>query len=175
MNEEVKNTTTEVEEKKPKREPSPGEIKTDLFKRHIQKVIRDKFDIKVSKDTAWQFFKEINEATLQFVVSQEDKRLPLSGVGTYEVIVAKTRGKEKKEGRLVTPRYRFYPSTAMQRTTQEMMGEEPFSEEIKGLGIYEEDGMEHFQQQAVVNNDWLQNQIVPEEEDGEETEEDKEE
>lgn len=167
MAEEVKNSTENTEEKNSKREPTEGEQKTDLFKKHLQKMIKDKFDIKVSKDTAWQFFKEIQEGTLQFVVSQEDKRLPLSGVGVFAVIAAKTRGNDKEDGRQVTPRYRFYPSVAMQRETNELMGEAEFSKEIKALGLYEEEGMEHFQAQAVINNSWLQDQI-PTDEDKEE-------
>jgi hypothetical protein len=152
----------------PKKEKSPGELKTDAFKVHIQAIIKDRLDVKVSKETAWSLFKDVIYGTLQFSCNQEDKRVPLSGVGTFEVIKAGARKSRKEEGKLYTPKFRFYPSTTIEKTLFKLMGEEDIDQAFKGLGIYNtEDALEKFTGQSVVNAEWLAKEIVKKQEEEE--------
>lgn len=145
----------------PKKEKSAGELKTDAFKVHIQSVVKDRLDIKISKETAWSLFKDVIYGTLQFSCNQEDKRVPLSGVGTFEVIKAGARKSRKEEGKLYTPKFRFYPSTTIEKALFQLMGEDELDPTFKGLGTYNtEDALEKATGQAVVNAEWLAKEIV---------------
>lgn len=145
-----------TEAKKAPREKSAGEQKSAAFKVHLQKIIADRLGIKVSKETAWNLFKDLIFGTEQFVVSQDDKRLPLSGVGTFEVIKAGARGAKKEAGALYTPKFRFYPSTTIDTQMCALMGQADIPEDTKFLGVYAgEDALEKFAGQAVANAEWL--------------------
>lgn len=155
---EEKKVPTEVQvEEKEKRERSAGEQRTQAFKAHLQAMIKDRLDVKVSRETAWNMFKDMMFGTLQFVVCQEDKRLPLSGVGTFEVIKAGARGKKKEEGVNFVPKYRFYPSTTIEKLVCDFMGQtEGIPEEVKFLGSYNtEDALDKFTGMTVANAEWL--------------------
>lgn len=168
---ETKNVAKKVEatEPKTKKEPrilSAGEAKTDAFKQHLQVMIKDRLDVKVSKETAWSMFKDFMHGTQQFVVSQEDKRLPLAGVGSFEVISIRARGKKKEETGLDTlAKFRFYPSSTMHTATDYYMGVSELPEDLVGLGLYNmEDPHTHFAPQQEINKTWLSEQRVDEEE-----------
>lgn len=139
-----------------KREKTPGEQKTAAFKAHLQAMLQARLGTKVSKEMAWTIYKDLAFGTLQFVVSQEDKRLPLSGLGTYEIIKAGARGKKREDGKLYTPKYRFYPSTTVDAMVTGFMGEGDIPEGVKFLGLYDkEDALDQFVGQAVANAEWL--------------------
>lgn len=161
---EVTNDSIETTEASEKRQPSAGELRTDRFKQHIQAMLKRKFDIKVSKETAWQFFKEMQVGLIQFVVSEEDKKVALSGVGNYEIILAQARGKAKERGESYLPKFRFYPSTATDRTIRQLMGLDPITEAIEGIGIFDEDSTDHFAAQAVINKEWADKKFAEQQE-----------
>lgn len=151
--------TPETAEETPKKEPrekSAGEQKSAAYKVHLQKIIADRLGVKVSKETAWNLLKDIVFGTAQFVASQPDKRLPLSGVGTFEVIKAGARGAKKEAGALYVPKYRFYPSTTVEKMIEALMGQGEIPEDTKFLGVFNEEGaLEQFVGQAVANAEWL--------------------
>jgi len=139
-----------------KREKSYGELRTEAFKEHLQAIIKDRLGEKVSKETSWNLFKDVLFGTLQFTCNQEDKRVPLSGVGRFEVIRAVARSSKKEEGKKFTPKFRFYPSTSMDTLVQQLMGEKEIDEDFTGLGLYNTpEVLEKVSGQAVVNNEWL--------------------
>ena len=67
--------------------------KTERFKEHVQKIVSDTLGVEVSKEKAWKLFKNIERGTMQFVALDEDNRLPIAGVGTYEIVFSKPTGK----------------------------------------------------------------------------------
>lgn len=153
---ETPTPATDEATKKEPREKSAGEQKSAAYKVHLQKIINDRLGVKVSKEAAWNLLKDIVFGTMQFVVSQPDKRLPLSGVGTFEVIKAGARGSKKEAGAQYVPKYRFYPSTTVEKQMEGLMGQEDIGEDTKFLGVYaEEDALDKFTGQAVSNAEWL--------------------
>lgn len=135
--EKVVEATKEVD----KKEPS----KTDVYKKHLQMIIYQELGVKVSKDKAWGLFKAIQHGTVEFVLNLEDHRLPLAGVGSFEVIETKPRktkaGLDKDgnpiEGAEVwpcVPRYRYYPSTVV----------DGLVEKTYGLGDHDDIKVEHY-------------------------------
>lgn len=143
-------------EERPRREKSEGEMKTDAFKMHLQAIINDTLGVKVSKETSWNLFKTMIYGSLQFTCMQEDKRVPLSGVGTFEVIKAGARGSKKEEGKTNTPKFRLYFSSTLERALEELMGERQIPEDFKGIGLYNTlDALEKASGMAVVNAEWL--------------------
>lgn len=128
--------------------------KTYRFKEHLQAIVRQELGVKVSMDKAWQLFKAINAGTEEFVLnlpSEEGKgkRLPLSGIGTFSVIESKPRGSKAgldKDGNQVgeswpfVPRYRFYPSTAVNKRVEKFYGFGDHDDvELKHYGVFRED------------------------------------
>lgn len=119
--------------------------KTDLYKQHLQRIIYQQLGVKVSKDKAWQLFKGVQKGTLEFVTKLEDHKLPLAGIGTYEIIETKPRGSKAgldKDGKPIegakpwpcVPRYRFYPSSVI----------DDLVEKAYGLGDHDDVKEEHY-------------------------------
>jgi len=115
-----------------------AKTKTDLYKEHLQAIVKQETGQKVSKETAWNLFKAVIHGTVQFTTKQEDNALALAGVGKFEVLMTKPRGSKAgldKEGNPIeganvweiVPRYRFYPSVAINRVVEAAYGlnEEP--------------------------------------------------
>lgn len=121
--------------------------KTDRFKEHVQKIIFQELGVKVSKDKAWSLFKAITHGTFEFVLNEEDKKLPLAGVGTYEILETKPRGSKAgldKDGNPIegaeawecVPRPRFYPSSVMNKMVEQVYGLADHGVEIEHYGIF---------------------------------------
>ena len=126
--------------------------KTDVFKEHVQKIIFQTLGVKVSKEVAWNLFKAIQHGTVEFVINieGENKKLPLAGVGTFEILETKPRGSKAgldPEGNSIegaipwpcVPRFRFYPSVTIDNLVEYSygLGEHEINEdEIKHYGLY---------------------------------------
>lgn len=141
MSEEVKETPAEAVKE---------QSKTDKFKEHLQKIIKTTAGVKISKATAWDLFKEIILGTVEFVENQplekaeegdEEslgvRRLPLAGVGAFEVLNVKPRAskaglKKNEAGEWVrdeslkvwpfVPRFRFRPSSKISERLEKVFG-----------------------------------------------------
>lgn len=140
--------------------------KTQLFKKHLQAIIFKVTGKKVSQDKAWELYKSIQAGTLEFVYNQEDKKLSLAGLGRYEIKETKPTGKkagfvkvmdengkpkldeeghtiEVKDESLpvwdVVPRYKFYPSTAVDEVLYALYNCPGEYKEPKHYGIYDVD------------------------------------
>ena len=98
--------------------------KTDKFKEHVQKIIFQVTGKKVSKSTAWELYKAIFHGSVEFVLNDPDKKVPLAGVCTLEVLETKPRGSKAgldKDGNPIdgaepwtcVPRFRVYPSSVV--------------------------------------------------------------
>lgn len=127
-----------------------GRGKTDLYKEHVQRIIEQELGEKVSKDKAWTLFKAIIHGTVEFTLNQEDLKLPLAGVGNFEILKTKPRGSKAgldKEGNPIegatpwefVPRFRFYPSVAVDRVVENSFDFGDHDIEPKHYGIYVED------------------------------------
>ena len=134
---EVKKDEGSVEE--PERNITAGELKTDTFKVHLQGIIKDRLGEKVSKETAWNLFKDVINGTVQYVACQEDKHLSLSGIGRFEVIKVMARGLKKEAGKTHSPKFRFYPSSSIEKFVDSAMGQTEIADDVKGLGLYSQE------------------------------------
>lgn len=136
---EVKNETVETKEL----------TKTDAYKVHLQKIIHQELGIKVSRDKAWGLFKAIIHGTVEHVINLEgaEKKLPLAGVGTFEILETKPRGSKAgldKDGNPIegaeawpcVPRFRFYPSSVIDNLVEFSYGLGDHDIEVKHYGVY---------------------------------------
>lgn len=107
--------------------------RTDLFKEHLQKILYQTIGVKVSKEKAWILFKNLQFGTVDFVLHQEDRRLPLAGVGTYEVQETKPRGSKAgldKDGNKVegaeawpcVPKFKYHSSSVVDAIVEKAYG-----------------------------------------------------
>lgn len=126
--------------------------KTDMFKVHIQKIVFQTLGVKISKEKAWELFKAIQHGTVEFVINIEggSKKLPLAGVGTFEILETKPRGSKAgldPQGNPIpgaevwpcVPRFRFYPSVTIDNLVEHSygLGNHNFKEEdIKHYGLF---------------------------------------
>ena len=131
--------------------------KTDVFKEHIQKIVFNSLGVKVSKDKAWDLFKSTMHGTVEFVLNIQEgtdaegnktgKKLPLSGVGTFEILETKPRGSKAgldPEGNPIegaevwpcVPRFRFYPSSTIDNLCEFKYGLGNHEIEEKHYGIF---------------------------------------
>lgn len=131
--EDVAETGEKGEEKAAKASSAGGSDKTDLFKQHIQRIIYQKLGVKVSKDKAWDLFKAMIHGTVEHVIHLDDKKLSLSGVGSFEILETSPRGSKAGldkdnnpiEGAEVwscVPRFRFYPSSTIHARVEKSYG-----------------------------------------------------
>jgi hypothetical protein len=142
--------------------PEKEASKTELFKAHIQKIIKDTLGVRVSKASAWDLFKDVINGTVEFVQNQpsekaEDeeafgaRRLPLAGVGSFEIIETKPRNTKaglvkNEKGEWVrdeklkvwpyVPRFRFYASSKISELLEQVNGLEDHGVEVKHYGLY---------------------------------------
>ena len=133
--------------------------KTELFKSHLQLIIKDSLGVKVSKDKSWELFKSIMGGTTEFVLNQEDLKLPLAGVGNFEVIKTEPRGSKAgfreerttgEDGKVTktlvrdeslkvwpfVPRYRFYASSLVEKVVENHFNLGDHDIEPKHYGLY---------------------------------------
>ena len=131
-----------------------AKTKTDQYKEHLQSIILNATGHKVSRETAWSLFKDIIHGTVQFTTKQENLALPLSGVGKFQVLKTTPRGSKAglmkdENGTWVpdpkgtawefVPRFRFYPSIAIDRGLEDLFGYGDHEGiEHKDYGIYAE-------------------------------------
>lgn len=124
-----KNVTTPTEEKA----TSAGTAKTDMLKKHVQAIIQQKLGVKVSKEKAWELFKAMVHGTVELCLNLDDNSISLSGVGTFEILKTKPRGSKAgldKDGKPIegaeawdfVPRFRFFPSTAINNLLEQHYG-----------------------------------------------------
>lgn len=137
---------SEVKETVEKKELS----KTDAYKVHLQKIIFQELGVKVSRDKAWSLFKGVIHGTVEHVLHIDDKKLPLAGVGTFEILETKPRGSKAgldKDGNVIegaeawpcVPRFRFYPSSVVDNLVEHSYGLGDHEIDEKHYGIYKED------------------------------------
>lgn len=107
--------------------------KTEVLKRHVQAIIQQTLDVKVSKGKAWDLFKALIHGSVELTLAVEGKSIPLAGVGTFQVLETKPRGLKAgldKEGNPIegakvwptVPRFRFYPSTNIDKGLEQKYG-----------------------------------------------------
>ena len=128
--------------------------KTERFKEHVQKIVSDTLEVEVSKEKAWKLFKNIERGTMQFVALDEDNRLPIAGVGTYEIVFSKPTGKragfvkdengnEVKDSTLEVwnyiPRYKVRTSSTIENELYNIFKCPGHTEEVNYLGALKED------------------------------------
>lgn len=168
---EVKDVkATEVKEPK---QPS----KTDTYKQHLQKIIYNQLGVKVSKDKAWGLFKDIIAGTVEFTLKQEDKKLPLAGVGTFEIMETKPRGSKAgldKEGNPIegaeawpcVPRFKFYPSSITDKIVEHAYGLGGHEDiEEKHYGIYAPEAVVEEKSEKAENKADVKEEAAPAESD----------
>lgn len=85
-----------------------GSDLTNAFKVKLQQIIKKELGATVSKDTAWTAFKGLMSGIVDFTVKHN--RVPLSGVGTFEILHAGAR-KSKTETHNFVPKFRFRPGS----------------------------------------------------------------
>jgi hypothetical protein len=110
--------------------------KTEEFKIYLQEKISEVLGVKVSKQKAWDLFKETEKAPFSFMLNAWDEAgkpaiaygakikeltLPLAGVGTFKII---TTGKEDD----FSVKGRYYISSAVDNAIKERLGIEATEE-----------------------------------------------
>ena len=128
--------------------------KTDNFKEHVQKIVSDTLEVEVSKEKAWKLFKNLERGTMQFVAVDEDNRLPIAGVGIYEIVFSKPTGKkagmvkdengnEIKDPTLevwnYVPRYKVRPSSTVKEELYTIFKCPGYKKEVEWLGTLKKD------------------------------------
>lgn len=127
-----------------------GSAKTDRFKEHVQAIVKQTTGQKISKADAWELFKNIINGTVEFTLNQEDLKLPLSGLGKFEIL--KTKPRKSKAGLDAdgnpdpnlkpwpfVPRFRFYPSVSIDRDVEHFFGLGDHNIKREHYGIFKED------------------------------------
>lgn len=102
------------------KEPS----KTDRFKAFLRERMSAELGKEIALNTAWELFKISCNTPFDFCLErqpEEDRRLPLAGIGIFEILKAAPRKPAEKELRVdpnhpngFNPRPRFYPSIRYQ-------------------------------------------------------------
>lgn len=154
-----------TEEMKKEVKTEEGSGKTVMFKEHIQKIIYQQTGFEVSKDKAWNLFKAIIHGTVQFVLKQdrvvpqdanfeeqsyETRTLSLAGVGKFSILESKARGKKAgldADGNKIdgvepwetVPRFRFRPSSMIERVVNAFYGHAEEGYKETNYGIYAAD------------------------------------
>ncbi len=104
--------------------------KTEDFKVALQAKVAEVLGVKVSKQKAWDLFKEMTKAPFSFILAKHEEagapeikygekhkelELPLSGVGTFKVITVGKEGNTSVRGR-------WYLSSSLDRAIKERLG-----------------------------------------------------
>jgi len=133
-----------VEQVKAEKEPTG----TEALQEGLQ-VMLQKHGMKASRQTAWKVFKDFIATVMITTLDQEDMRLPLSGVGTFEIQVLdlrKTHFSAPKEGEPEdvvkgkalthnkTVKFNFRPSSRivgyLEQNIEGVLKEEPSPDEV---------------------------------------------
>lgn len=123
-------------------EVAPVEVsRTTRFQNELQANLGLILGKKISRETAWKLYKECIDTTVVFVSKDEEKKLPLSGVGTFQIKMSPPRkpvvreGEEPKKSKYADlpelPRFRFKPSERYRKYLLEELTDykEPVEEE----------------------------------------------
>lgn len=133
--------------------------KTEVFKEHLQLIIYQQTGKKVSKSKAWEIFKAITHGTVEFVLNlpketeEDERKLPLAGVGTFQILETSPRGSKAgldKDGNPIegatpwpcVPRFRFYPSSTIDTLCEFKYGLGDHEVTEKHYGLFTEDAVE---------------------------------
>lgn len=133
--------------------------KTEVFKEHLQLIIFQQTGKKVSKSKAWEMFKAIVHGTVEFTLNlpkesdEDERKLPLAGVGTFQILETSPRGSKAgldKEGNPIegatpwpcVPRFRFYPSSTIDTLCEFKYGLGGHEVNEKHYGLFTEDAVE---------------------------------
>jgi len=95
--------------------------RTIAFKEHIQQTLAAS-GIEVNRNLAWQIYKDVIYATCAFTLKDSEKRLPLSGVGTFTIRESVPR-KGKADEYNYVPRLKFKPSSRISALLEEALPE----------------------------------------------------
>lgn len=115
-----------------------GSAKTDRVKQHIQAIIKQQLGVKVSKQAAWDLFKAIIHGMVQFTLNDEKQEVPLAGVGTFKVLQTKPR--KSKVGKMeYVPKFRFYPSSVIDKLLEQSAGFEDHGIKQVDYGLFAKD------------------------------------
>ena len=95
--------------------------RTIAFKEKIQRTL-SLSGITVNKNLAWQIYKDMFYATVEFTVNDSEHRLPLSGVGTFSVRESVPRRGKSEEYNFV-PRFKVKPSSRINALLEAAMPE----------------------------------------------------
>jgi hypothetical protein len=121
--------------------------KTEEFKTMLQAKVAEVLGAKVSKQKAWDLFKEMEKAPYAFILNAYEKdgnpeiaygakikslELPIAGVGTFKVITTGSTEKFSVKGR-------FYLSSAIDRAIKERLGFEVAADEATEVETEEVD------------------------------------
>lgn len=92
--------------------------KTAEFKKYLRIIYSKILEEEISEFTAWKLYNASIAHTVSFVSDMEDNRLPLNGIGIFEVQKTKHRNamdgtpsKLEQDGVPFVPKFKFYPST----------------------------------------------------------------
>lgn len=86
--------------------------RTAKFKADLQETVSDVLGRKVSKQLSWQLYKAIMSMLVNSVLT--DGRLPLQGIGIWEIIEVVPRG-GKVETHNFVPKFKFRPGLKIER------------------------------------------------------------
>lgn len=129
----------------------PKTNRTTLFKEHLQKIVQEKLNVKISRDKAWDLFKSIINGTVEFVLRDAEQTLPLSGIGKFMIRKSKPRAQLDEAGNPVPapegtfiPRFRFYPSSRIQDLVKQAATDDNAS--VPRTGLFVEGIAENFEE-----------------------------
>lgn len=119
---------------------------TEVVKRHIQLIIKDTLGVNVSKQKAWELYKDIMWGMAELTTVIDQHNIPLAGVGKYKINHSKPRGAKAgldKNGKPFpgmkawdyVPHFKFYPSTAVKTYIEQLLGFEELESSLKFHGI----------------------------------------
>ena len=149
--------------------------KTENFKEHIQKIIGDTLGIGVSKEQAWKLFKNIEKGTMQFVAFDDDNKLPLAGVGTYEITFSKPTGKkaglvknesgeEVKDDTLEVwkyiPRYKIRTSSSIKNDLYSIFNCPGCDKEVELLGSFKKETEKVEEKEDTTKSELLKEEVT---------------
>lgn len=84
------------------------------FIKMLQKRLRE-INPNITMEEAWDFYKDLNKDIIDFVNDAPNKRVPLAGVHTLEVIECKPSKSMESKGYEKDYRFRVRQSTTMSR------------------------------------------------------------
>lgn len=113
-----------------------GREETDYFKDHIQAIVSQRLQMKVSKQDSWGLFKDIIHGTVEFTYNLPEMRVPLSRVGIFEVLKSTPSGRKKDENWEYVPKFRFYPSETIDNLLEQVLDFEEHGVDVEHYGVF---------------------------------------